>query len=97
MSLTDKEIDNIANLAKLELTDANEKEQVKNKLNDLLNIFDELKNANTDNISPMAHPIENTYQIQRPDEVTESVDREKLQKIAPETEAGLYLVPTVIE
>jgi len=97
MSLTNKDIENIANLAKLKLTDQNEMESLKTKLNDLFEIFDELQSANTSNISPMAHPIEGMFQKIRNDEITESVDRENLQSIAPETEAGLYLVPTVIE
>ena len=45
----------------------------------------------------MAHPIENTFQMQRPDEITESANKSELQLIAPDIEAGLYIVPTVIE
>lgn len=97
MSLTNKDIENIANLAKLKLTDQNEIEGLKTKLNDLFGIFDELQNTDTSNIKPMAHPIADMYQKERSDEITESVDRDNLQSIAPETEAGLYLVPTVIE
>jgi len=97
MSLTNKDIENVANLAKLKITDQEEMENLKTKLNDLFGIFDELQSADTSNISPMAHPIDGMYQKERSDEITESVNREDLQKTAPETEAGLYLVPTVIE
>jgi aspartyl-tRNA(Asn)/glutamyl-tRNA(Gln) amidotransferase subunit C len=33
----------------------------------------------------------------RPDAITESNQRERFQRIAPETDGGLYLVPKVIE
>tara|TARA_R110002126_G_scaffold116140_4_gene255426 strand:- start:44195 stop:44488 length:294 start_codon:yes stop_codon:yes gene_type:complete len=97
MSITDQEIMKIANLAKLELSDKAETDNLKIKLNESLSIFDELQHVNTDNITPMAHPIENTFQMQRPDEITESANKSELQLIAPDIEAGLYIVPTVIE
>ncbi|WP_156490761.1 Asp-tRNA(Asn)/Glu-tRNA(Gln) amidotransferase subunit GatC, partial [Oleiphilus sp. HI0086] len=51
---------------------------------------------NTEDIPPMAHPMD-AVQVLRPDVVTESDKREKLQTVAPNTEDGLFLVPKVIE
>ena len=63
------------------------------------NIFDlveQLGEADTSNISPMAHPLD-AHQRLRPDVVTETNQRELFQSIAPETVDGIYLVPQVIE
>jgi aspartyl-tRNA(Asn)/glutamyl-tRNA(Gln) amidotransferase subunit C len=45
---------------------------------------------------PMAHPLDQVQRL-RPDVVTERDQREQFQAIAPQVEAGLYLVPKVIE
>ena len=52
--------------------------------------------ADTTDISPMAHPLDAVQRL-RPDVVKESDQREQFQSIAPKTEAGVYLVPQVIE
>ena len=52
--------------------------------------------ADTEGVEPMAHP-QHMAQRLRPDEVTETDQREKFQRIAPLIEDGLYLVPKVIE
>jgi aspartyl-tRNA(Asn)/glutamyl-tRNA(Gln) amidotransferase subunit C len=44
----------------------------------------------------MAHPL-NQHQRLRPDEVTETDERDRFQRNAPEVADGLYLVPKVIE
>jgi aspartyl-tRNA(Asn)/glutamyl-tRNA(Gln) amidotransferase subunit C len=44
----------------------------------------------------MAHPLDASQRL-RPDAVTETNQREQFQAIAPKTEAGVYLVPQVIE
>jgi aspartyl-tRNA(Asn)/glutamyl-tRNA(Gln) amidotransferase subunit C len=50
-------------------------------------------------IEPLSHPIEGVHTLRemRDDAVTEHDEREKLQKNAPETHSGLYIVPQVIE
>lgn len=45
----------------------------------------------------MAHPMEDLTQRLREDIVTEENQRELFQSIAPATDAGLYLVPKIIE
>ena len=47
-------------------------------------------------VEPLAHPIDMVQRL-RPDEVTEEDRRERFQSVAPSVEAGLYLVPRVIE
>ena len=58
--------------------------------------MNELMSAATEQITPMAHPLDATQRL-RSDEVSETDQRELFQGIAPHTEAGLYLVPKVIE
>jgi aspartyl-tRNA(Asn)/glutamyl-tRNA(Gln) amidotransferase subunit C len=62
----------------------------------IMAMIDTMQAIDTEGVSPLAHPLDGTQRL-RADEVTEIVDREKFQKIAPATEDGLYLVPRVIE
>ena len=59
-------------------------------------MVDHMATVDTDGIEPLAHPLDATQRL-RPDTVTALVDRDKFQRGAPATEAGLYLVPRVIE
>ena len=62
----------------------------------MLNLVDQLQAADTEGVAPMAHPLDATQRL-RADEVTEPNQRESFQAIAPASEAGLYLVPKVID
>lgn len=98
MALDNKEVEKIAHLARLDLA-GKSKQEISDIATDLNKIFDwvgQMQAINTDTISPMAHPLD-TVQRLRPDEVTEQDNHQLYQKIAPKVEAGLYLVPTVIE
>ena len=61
-----------------------------------LSLIEEMQAVDTRGIEPMAH-AQDLAQRLRADCVTESNRREAFQAVAPETEAGLYLVPKVIE
>ncbi|MBX2857882.1 MAG: Asp-tRNA(Asn)/Glu-tRNA(Gln) amidotransferase subunit GatC [Cellvibrionaceae bacterium] len=89
------EIEKLADLARLEITADTVNETAKS-INEVLALVDQLKSADTDNVQPMSHPLDVT-QVLRPDQVTESCQREKLLESAPATERGLFLVPKVIE
>lgn len=95
MSLTAADVAKIAHLARLQLT-AEEEGRVTDRLNDILHLIDQLQAADTAGVEPMAHPLDATQPL-REDEVTEPDRRDAYQAIAPATEAGLYLVPKVIE
>jgi len=95
MALRPEEVAKVANLARLQLSSA-EETQFTDKLNVILGMIDELAKADTSAIAPMAHPLD-AVQPLRADAVTESNQREAYQAIAPAVEAGLYLVPKVIE
>ena len=95
MSIGPDDINQIAHLARLNI-DEKDIPKLKADLGNILSLVDQLQAVNTDDIIPMAHPMD-AVQILRKDVVTETDNREKYQKIAPNTEDGLYLVPKVIE
>ncbi len=95
MSLTKDQVQHIATLARLKLADA-EFDDVVDKLSRIVDFVDQLKAAATDDVLPMAHPLNMTQRL-RADEVTEPNERDEIQKNAPRVEDGFYLVPRVIE
>lgn len=98
MSLNPDQVTRIARLARIELSPA-EAAQTGERLNAILGLIEQLQAVDTTGIEPMAHAVAggNSSQRLREDVVTESDRRAAYQAIAPEVEAGLYLVPKVIE
>jgi aspartyl-tRNA(Asn)/glutamyl-tRNA(Gln) amidotransferase subunit C len=96
MALTREQIEQIANLARLELQPA-EVPVYQQSLSAILDFVGELDRADTANVAPMAHPLPGLSQRLRPDEVTEQDHHERYQENAPQVAAGLYVVPKVIE
>ncbi|HTW38348.1 MAG TPA: Asp-tRNA(Asn)/Glu-tRNA(Gln) amidotransferase subunit GatC [Steroidobacteraceae bacterium] len=90
------EIETIAYLARLELREG-EIPAYQKSLSSILDFVGELDRADTAGVAPMAHPLPGLAQALRADEVTEHDERERYQRNAPQAEAGLYLVPKVIE
>jgi aspartyl-tRNA(Asn)/glutamyl-tRNA(Gln) amidotransferase subunit C len=96
MALTREQIASIAQLARLELKET-EIPVYQQSLSSILDFVSELNRADTKGVEPMAHPLSGLAQRLRPDAVTEQDARERYQQNAPKVEAGLYLVPRVIE
>jgi aspartyl-tRNA(Asn)/glutamyl-tRNA(Gln) amidotransferase subunit C len=96
MSLTRADIERIAHLARLNLTEAEIPVYVAS-LSSIVDFVGELERAETGDSAPMAHPLPGLAQRLRPDLVDETNRRELFQQNAAATEAGLYLVPKVIE
>ena len=82
-------------LARLKLSENEYAESVE-KLSRIVDFVDQLSQANTDGVLPMAHPLHAAQRL-RPDAVTETNERDRYQQNAPAVEDGLYLVPKVIE
>lgn len=93
-NLTHADIKKIARLAKLAIKDEDFPIYQQN-LSSILNLVEEMSRIDTSQIPPMAHSFALKQRL-RPDVVTES-DSHTLLKIAPAVEAGLFLVPKVIE
>ena len=96
MSLTRQDVEKIAHLARLSITEQEMPVYV-SSLSSIVNFVNELSRAETDGVEPMAHPLDGQRHRLRPDVVTESDQREKNQRNAPSVQAGLYVVPRVIE
>ena len=95
MALDKSEVEKIAKLARLHISDAGA-DEVANRITDILALIDQMQSIDTESVEPMAHPLDVVQRL-RVDEITESDRREELQTLAPETQGGLYLVPKVIE
>ena len=95
MSLDKDQVQHIAKLARLKLTDEEYAESVK-KLSKIVDFVDQLSQADTAAVVPMAHPFEAAQRL-RLDVVTEVDERDRFQQNAPAVADGLYLVPKVIE
>ncbi|MEY4933248.1 MAG: hypothetical protein RLZZ403_1568 [Pseudomonadota bacterium] len=96
MSLTRHDVENIARLARLALTPA-DMASLSDSLPRILTFVEQLGGAQTATVEPMAHPLEGQSQRLRSDTVTETDGHERYQQNAARVEAGLYLVPKVIE
>ena len=95
MSLTLEQVRRVAHLARIEISDA-EAESTLGHLNGIFSLIEEMQAVDTTGVEPMAH-AQDLGQRLREDRVTESDRRAAFQSVAPEAEAGLYLVPKVIE
>lgn len=93
--LTAENIANIARLAKLSF-DESQCAEYSQSLNKILGLMQDLQKFDTENVEPLKSPFD-TAQPLRDDAVTEQNKREQYQAVAPATQAGLYLVPRVIE
>lgn len=84
-------IESIAHLARLQNPSSN----LQHDLEQIVRMVTQIQSVNTD-VMPMSHPLE-TQLYTRPDLVNEPNQWPILKKLAPKTEADLFLVPTVIE
>ncbi len=95
MSLDKEQVQHIALLARLKLTDEEYAESVE-KLSKIVDFVAQLSQADTTGVVPMAHPFEAAQRL-RPDAISETVDRDRYQENAASVADGLYLVPKVLD
>lgn len=95
MSLTPEQVKRIAHLARIEVSET-EALTTQGHLNGIFELIEQMQAVDTRGIEPMAHAQDLSQRL-REDAVSEGDRRAAYQAIAPETEAGLYLVPKVIE
>ena len=95
MALTLDDVKRVAHLARIEISDA----VAASVLHDLVSIFkliEQMQAIDVSGIEPMSHAQDVVLRL-RQDAVTESDQHMLFQSVAPQVEAGLYLVPKVIE
>jgi aspartyl-tRNA(Asn)/glutamyl-tRNA(Gln) amidotransferase subunit C len=95
MSISTEEVNRIAWLARLAI-ESDKTEAYAHDLSGILNFIEQMSTVDTASVEPMAHPLDQAQRL-RPDIVTEADQRQLFQQNAPAVEAGLYLVPKVIE
>ena len=95
MALPKEEVEKIADLARIALTES-EVTTYTQQLSDILSFVEQMNTVDTTGIIPMAHPLDAVARL-REDVVSETNQRDHFQSIAPQVENGLYLVPKVIE
>jgi len=95
MPLSLEEVRRIAELARIGISDA-EAVAVQAQLNDIFELIAQMQKVNTEGVEPMTHAQGLALRL-REDKVTETDQRELYQSVAPQKDAGLYLVPKVIE
>ena len=99
MALTPDDVGRIAHLARLELSEA-EQAAMLAQLNGFFSIVERMSATDTSGVEPLYTPLSAVQQVAlrlREDAVSETDQRELNQQSAPAVEAGLYLVPRVID
>lgn len=91
--ITKKEVEHVAKLARLELSEE-EKQKYTEQLSDILDYFNQLNEVNTENIEPMVHvlPVRN---VMREDSVELASNKQEILKNAPVEENGYFKVPKI--
>ena len=95
MALTLDDVKRVAHLARIEISAAD----AESVLHDLVNIFkliEQMQAVDVSGVEPMSHAQDVVLRL-REDAVTETDQHALFQSVAPQVEAGLYLVPKVIE
>ena len=95
MSLTIDDVKKVARLARLAV-DEQEAQTAHAQLSGIFGLIEEMQAVDTAGVAPMSH-AQDVVQRLRADKVTETDQRVRFQSLAPQVEAGLYLVPQVIE
>jgi aspartyl-tRNA(Asn)/glutamyl-tRNA(Gln) amidotransferase subunit C len=95
MSFTKEQVNTVAWLARLAI-DGDKVEAYAHDLSSIFGFVEQMSRVDTADVAPLAHPLDQIQRL-RPDRVTEPDRRDIFLAQAPLSEAGLYLVPKVIE
>ena len=94
-TITKEQVNHIAHLSRLEIQE-DEVDGYIEKLEKVVDLFNELNSVDTENIKPTYHVLD-LVNVLREDVAQEGMDREEVLKNSKETEAGQFKVPTIIE
>ncbi len=95
MALTLDDVKRVAHLARIAINDE-EARATHAQLGGIFDLIAQMEAVDISGIEPMSH-AQDVVQRLRDDAVTETNQREPFQAVAPQVDAGLYLVPRVIE
>ncbi|NHN35364.1 Asp-tRNA(Asn)/Glu-tRNA(Gln) amidotransferase subunit GatC [Paenibacillus agricola] len=95
MSITIKDVEHVAKLARLELSEQ-EKQTFTEQMNAILKYAEQLNGLNTDDVEPTSHPVP-LVNVMRADISKPSLPIDKVMLNAPDEEDGQIKVPAVLE
>ena len=95
MKISKEQVEHVANLARLTLSEE-EKVELTKDMENIIEFADKLNGLDTEGINPTAHvlKVENVF---REDVVKDIYTRDELLQNAPEKENGCFHVPQVVE
>ena len=96
MSVSEQDVERVAELANLELT-TTEKAGMLRDLNSVLDYFAQLNELDTASVVPMLQALESESTGLRPDDLAPSLNRSAVLASAPDTDGTFFKVPKVIE
>ena len=91
--ITIKDVEHVAKLARLELTE-DEKVKFSKQLGDILKYVEQMNEVDTTNVEPMSHAIP-VVNVMREDKVVSEQTKEELMPNAPAKEDGFFRVPKI--
>ena len=95
MKITKQEVEHVAKLARLELSER-EKEKLTEQLSNILTYVEKMNELDTKGVEPTSHVLD-INNVMRDDVPMESLSQEKALRNAPDKAAGHYKVPKIIE
>ncbi|WP_138432111.1 Asp-tRNA(Asn)/Glu-tRNA(Gln) amidotransferase subunit GatC [Fodinibius saliphilus] len=95
MSVTKEDVNYVADLARLELTEE-ETESLTGDMNQILDHIETLEEVDTSDVEPLEHVIELEYRL-RDDNAKEPLSHEDALKNAPDADSDYFRVPRVID
>ena len=91
--ITTQDVEHVAKLARLELSES-EIKQYSKQLGDILKYVEQMNEVDTQGVEPMAHPTE-VVNVFREDKVYYENTKEELMMNAPDEEDGFFKVPKI--
>ena len=95
MSVTKKDVDYVADLARLQL-DEDERESLASDMNQILDYMTTLEEVDTSDVEPLEHVIDLEYRL-RDDDAKEPLSHEDALKNAPDADTDYFRVPRVLD
>lgn len=94
MAIGRKEVEHVASLARLALTE-NEKKIYEEELRDVITFMNKLEELDTEDIEPTIHVLD-MNNVFRKDEIQKSLPIEDVLKNAPDSEEDYFVVPSIL-
>ena len=91
--ITIKDVEHVAKLARLELTEE-EKEKFSKQLGDVLMYVEQMNEVDTSNVEPLSHVVD-FCNVTREDVPNQEISKEALMSNAPDEENGFFKVPKI--